>query len=604
MTTDSITMNISHFQSDLPDMEFNLFELFNLTNHLEKAPEYGLDKETVSSLLQEVNRLADDHLAKTFSDKSFALPQYNVTDNSVILDKELKNSFEKYLSGGWNEIGIAKELGGNPVPQLLQWALNEILVGANPALFLYITMMSFANLLVAEGNPQQREWAKYMFDKKWCATMMLTEADAGSDVGAGRTKATPREDGSWSLVGSKRFITSGEHDLSENIIHLVLARPEGAKLGTKGLSLFVVPKFLILEDGKLGERNGIYASSLEQKMGIKYSATCEMQLGEKEECIGFLLGDKHDGIQQMFKIIESARMMVGVKAIATLSTAYLGALKYAKERVQGFHITDTNRSLGQVAIIEHLQVKQDLAFLKVMSEGLRSLVMFTASIQDEILLNPADASLHSLNDLLLPVLKGYGSETAYRLIGEKALSIYGGSGYTTDWPLEQYLRDAKIDTLYEGTTNIQSNDLFFRKIVKDQGVGLYSLLTRFESRISYPVEITHEVSVFRDACQAYQSVVEHMVGLTMESVTDPSKLNLITTKTNKLLNFTGELLLGWLVLESYAIASERKLSDEITNGKLLNVKTFHREVLANFVAEIMQLSKEDSYTPYLDNFKF
>ena len=597
-------MNISHFQSDLPDMEFNLFTLFNLENLLDKMPELGMDKETVISLLNEVNRLADEDLAKTFSDKSFAAPYFDTESKNVVLDPALKNSFEKYLAGGWNELGIAKELGGTPVPQLLQWSINEILVGANPALFLYITMMSFANLLVVEGNAKQRTWAKLMFENKWCATMMLTEADAGSDVGAGRTKATLRDDGSWSLTGSKRFITSGEHDLSDNIMHFVLARPEGAKLGTKGLSLFVVPKFHILEDGSLGARNGIYASSLEHKMGIKYSATCEMQLGEKEECIGYLLGDKHDGIKQMFKIIENARMMVGVKAIATLSTAYLGALKYAKERVQGFQITDTNRTLGQVAIIEHLQVKQDLALLKVMSEGLRSLIMFTASVQDEIILNPADTALHSLNDFLLPVLKGYGSETAYRLIGEKALSIYGGSGYTSDWPLEQYLRDAKIDTLYEGTTNIQANDLFFRKIIKDQGVGLYALLSRFKDRNSYPLEISHEVEIFKDSCLAYQNVVEHMVGLTMESVTNPALLNLLTTKTNKLLNFTGELLLGWLVIESYAVASEQKLSVELIASKLLNVKTFQREVLAKYVTEINLLSKDDDYSSFLENFSF
>ena len=597
-------MNISHFQSDLPDMEFNLFTLFNLENILDKMPELGMDRETVISLLNEVNRLADEDLAKTFSDKSFTAPYFDKETKNVVLDPELKNSFEKYLAGGWNELGMAKELGGTPVPQLLQWSINEILVGANPALFLYITMMSFANLLVVEGNAKQREWAKLMFEKKWCATMMLTEADAGSDVGAGRTKATLRDDGSWSLTGSKRFITSGEHDLSDNIMHFVLARPEGAKLGTKGLSLFVVPKFHILEDGSLGARNGIYASSLEQKMGIKYSATCEMQLGEKEECIGYLLGDKHDGIKQMFKIIENARMMVGVKAIATLSTAYLGALKYAKERVQGFQITDTNRKEGQVAIIEHLQVKQDLALLKVMSEGLRSLIMFTASVQDEIISDPADVALHSLNDFLLPVLKGYGSETAYRLIGEKALSIYGGSGYTCDWPLEQYLRDAKIDTLYEGTTNIQANDLFFRKIIKDQGVGLSALLSRFQSRSSYPVEISHEVDIFKDSCLAYQNVVEYMVGLTMESVANPALLNLLTTKTNKLLNFTGELLLGWLVIESYAVASEQKLPEEIIASKLLNVKTFQREVLAKYVTEINLLTKDDDYSTYLENFRF
>ena len=442
-------MNNSHYISDLGDIEFNLFSLFEVEKFLLTNPEMEMDREVVVSILAEVERLAQEDLALSFSDSIFAEPELDNATGEVRLAAEFKEAFGKYLAGGWNEIGIAKELGGVQAPRTLQWAINELLVGANPALYLYITMMSFANMLYEEGNELQQKWAKIMFSKNWCATMMLTEAEAGSDVGAGRCKAMAKEDGSWSLTGSKRFITSGEHDLSENIIHLVLARPQGAKEGSKGLSLFIVPKFMINEDGSLGRRNGVYASGLESKMGIKYSATCEMQLGEKEECIGFLLGDKHEGIKQMFKIIENARMMVGVKAIATLSTAYLNALKYSQERVQGFRISDIGRTQGEVTIIEHLQVKEDLVFMKAMSEGLRSLIMFTASIQDRISVEPSNLDYISLNDFLLPVLKGYGSETAYRLIGEKALSIFGGSGYTKDWPLEQYLRDAKIDTLYE-----------------------------------------------------------------------------------------------------------------------------------------------------------
>ena len=597
-------MNQSHYLSNLTDLEFNLFHLFNLDNILKKDKYKGMDIDTIKSILDEVNRLATEELGETFKDELFDLPYLDEASKSVLLPKELKDSFNRYLEGGWNSIGIKEELGGTSAPQILLWAINELLVGANPALYLYITMMNFANLLQEEGNAKQKKWAKLMFDNKWCATMMLTEAEAGSDVGAGRSKATQKEDGSWSIVGSKRFITSGDHDLSDNIIHFVLARPQGAGSGTKGLSLFIVPKFLISEDGTLGRRNGVYASSLEEKMGIKYSATCEMQLGEKEECIGYLLGDKHEGIKQMFKIIEGARMMVGVKAISTLSTSYLSSLKYAKERAQGFQISDVKRSAGQVAIVNHQQVKHDLLVLKTFSEGLRSLMFLTASIQEEILSEPDNESLHSLNNLLLPILKGYGSEVSYRLIGEKALPIFGGSGYTKDWPLEQYLRDAKIDTLYEGTTNIQANDLFFRKVVKDGGVGLYTLLERINKREIYPDDISKEVSTFRECLNIYEKVVEHMVGLTIESKNRPEILEHLTSLTNKFLFFTGELIVGWLLIESYTLSVELNLDNKIQKSKLINVKVFQEEVLSKFSNNISSLNLDSSYSTDLFNYIF
>jgi alkylation response protein AidB-like acyl-CoA dehydrogenase len=264
-----------HYISDLKDIEFNLFNLFEIES-TSSFKNSELDKESLSAILQEIDRLAKETLSSGFSDSAFAKPTLDQYTGSVKLDPIHKESFEKYISGGWADLGIIKELGGSPIPRTFLWALSELLVGANPSLYLYITMMSFANILYEEGNDDQKKLAKYMFDKNWCATMMLTEAEAGSDVGAGLTKALQNEDGSWSLVGSKRFITSGDHDLSENIIHFVLARPEGAAKGTKGLSLFVVPKFLVNDDGTLGPRNGIFASGLESKMGINFSATCEM----------------------------------------------------------------------------------------------------------------------------------------------------------------------------------------------------------------------------------------------------------------------------------------------------------------------------------------
>ncbi len=317
--------------------------------------------------------------------------------------------------------------------------------------------------------------AEQAIEGRWGYTMVLTEPDAGSDVGAGRTKAIQQPDGTWHIEGVKRFITSAEHDMADNILHIVLARPEGAGPGTKGLSMFLVPKFAVNDDGSLGERNGVYATNVEHKMGLKASTTCELTFGAERPAVGTLIGDVHDGIRQMFMIIEFARMMVGTKAIAALSTGYLNALDYAKTRVQGADMTRmTDKTAPRVTIMKHPDVRRSLLLQKSYAEGLRALVLYTASQQDAIQLAAArgeqDDMAAALNDLLLPIVKGVGSERGYEQLAQ-SLQVLGGSGYLQDYPIEQYIRDAKIDSLYEGTTAIQGMDLYFRKIVRNQGCG-------------------------------------------------------------------------------------------------------------------------------------
>ena len=329
------------------------------------------------------------------------------------------------------------------------------------------------------GTPEQKQLAQLMVDRKWGATMVLTEPDAGSDVGVGRTKAVaaarrhlaPRPASSGSSPAPSTTCC-------DNIIHLVLARPEGAGPGTKGLSLFVVPKFLVdLPTGALGERNGVYVTNVEHKMGLKASTTCEVTFGDRHPAIGYLVGDVHNGIAQMFEVIEYARMMVGTKAIATLSTGYLNALAYAKERVQGAGPDPADRPLGAAGADHPARRRAPDADA---AEGLRrghagACVLWTASLQDRVELAhaagvDADEDAERLNDLMLPLVKGIGSERSYEMLA-LSLQTLGGSGFLQDYPIEQYIRDAKIDSIYEGTTGIQSMDLFFRKIVRDQGAG-------------------------------------------------------------------------------------------------------------------------------------
>jgi alkylation response protein AidB-like acyl-CoA dehydrogenase len=403
-----------------------------------------------------------------------------------------------------------------------------------------------------------------MIERGWGATMVLTEPDAGSDVGAGRTKATLQEDGSWHLDGVKRFITSGENDMVENIMHLVLARPEGpgieTKPGTKGLSLFLVPKFHFdTQTGELGERNGAFVTNVEHKMGIKASTTCEVTFGQHDvPAKGWLLGEVHDGIAQMFQVIEYARMMVGTKAIATLSTGYLNARDYAKERVQGADLPNmVDKAAPRVTIMHHPDVRRSLMLQKAYAEGLRAIYLYTASFQDMLWTGEGDQKLaHGVNDLLLPIVKGVGSERATEQLVQ-SLQTLGGSGFLQDYPIEQYIRDAKIDSLYEGTTAIQSLDFFFRKIVRDKGASLAYIageITKFIESEAGNGRLKNERALLKQALEDTQGMLGSMIGFLTSSQEDPKNIYKVGQHTVRLLMSVGDLLVGWQLLKHAEVA--------------------------------------------------
>ena len=481
---------MGHYKSNLRDIFFNLFEVLGRDEILGTGPYADMDHDTAVAVLTEVDHLARTKLAESFAEAEHDPPIYHSETHSVTLPEGFKKSYKALIDGGVWQLELPAELGGQPTPQSVQWAANELAVGANPAAYIYGAGTKFAYMIWMNGTERDRRIAEIMVERHWGATMVLTEPDAGSDVGAGRTRAIPQPDGTWHIEGVKRFITSAEHDLTENIVHLVLARPYGVEgqggPGTKGLSLFIVPKWHFdHETGELtGERNGVYATNLEKKMGIKASTTSELTFGDGDvPAVGWLLGEVHDGIAQMFQVMEYARMMVGTKAIATLSTGYLNALEYAKTRVQGPDLTRaSDKTAPRVTITHHPDIRRSLMTQKSFAEGLRALVLYTASIQDRVWLARAngttDEDAKRLNDLLLPIVKGYGSERSWVLLGGESMQTFGGSGYLTDYPIEQYVRDSKIDTLYEGTTAIQGQDLFFRKIVKDRGRALTDLSTQ------------------------------------------------------------------------------------------------------------------------------
>ena len=558
---------MSHYKSNVRDQEFNLFEVFGIDKALGHGDFSDLDGDTAREMLTEMSRLAEGPIADSFVEGDRNPPKFDPKTFSVTLPESVKKSVKAFTDAGWDKAGIDEALGGMPMPKALAWALHEHIFGANPAVWMYGGAIGFANILYHLGTEEQKKWAVLAAERGWGATMVLTEPDAGSDVGAGRTKAVRQEDGSWHIDGVKRFITSGDSgDLVENIFHLVLARPEGAGPGTKGLSLFFVPKFLFdLETGELGERNGVYVTNVEHKMGLKVSTTCELSLGQHDvPAKGWLVGEVHDGIAQMFEVIEQARMMVGTKAIATLSTGYLNALQYAKSRIQGADMTRmTDKTAPRVNIMHHPDVRRSLLTQKAYAEGLRAIYVYTASHQDEQVAKEVhgvepDLAMR-INDLLLPVVKGVGSEQAYAKLTE-SLQTFGGSGFLQDYPIEQYIRDAKIDSLYEGTTAIQAQDFFFRKIIRDKGVALAHVASQIEQFIKNEDgngRLKAERALLETALQDVQGMAAALTGYLMSAQEDPKNVYKVGTGSVRFLLSVGDLLIGWLLLRQAAIAIEK-----------------------------------------------
>ncbi|HET9655115.1 MAG TPA: acyl-CoA dehydrogenase [Kineosporiaceae bacterium] len=600
---------MSHYKPNLRDIEFNLFEWLGRDQVLGAGEYADLDADTAREMLAEVCRLAVEDLAPSLVSSDRNPPVFDPKTHTATLPEDFKRSYQAYLDGEWWRTDVPVELGGTAVPPTLRWAIAELVLGSNPAIHMFASGHAFAKVLWLLGNDDQKMLAKHIVDQHWGSTMVLTEPDAGSDVGAGRTKAVQQPDGTWHISGVKRFITSGEADIFDNIVHLVLARPEGHGPGTKGLSLFVVPKFQVdLETGAIGERNGVFVTNVEHKMGLKVSTTCEVRFGEVDDlpAVGTLLGDVHDGIAQMFHIIEAARMMVGTKAIATLSTGYLNALDYARNRVQGADLTrQTDKSAPRVTITHHPDVRRSLMTQKAYSEGLRALVLYTASQQDAVAAAQArgetDELAERLNDLLLPLVKGVGSERSWVLLGTEGLQTFGGSGFLQDYPLEQYVRDAKIDTLYEGTTAIQGMDFFFRKIVRDRGQALAHIAQRigeFAKAEGGDGRLAVERDLLGRALEDVQGIVGYLVGQLMAS--DPraeggeiTNVYKVGQNTTRLLLASGDLVIGWLLLQQAELAQSRLDSgDDLSaadrsfyQGKVAAARFFTRQVLPKLAAE-------------------
>jgi alkylation response protein AidB-like acyl-CoA dehydrogenase len=600
-----------HYKSNLRDIQFNLFEFQKVQDFaLGKGPYTNMDFETSKDILTNFEAMCRDEFSTSFVE-SDRVPLKLDSEGNVTLPEGLIKTIDLFYEQQWNLLELPEHLGGYGIPRSVYWASFELIVGANPAACFYL-LGNFIPVIIDRlgTESQKKRFIQPSLDGHWGGTMVLTEPSAGSDVGAGRTKATHVENDIYEIEGVKRFITNGDFNGTDNILHLVLARPEGAVAGTKGLSLFVVPKFWVNEDGSLGERNGAFCTNIEDKMGLKGSATCEMTFGGDVSCRGLLLGDVHEGIRQMFHVIEYARMGVGVKSAATLSTAYLNSLEYAKDRIQGPDLKNMlDKSAPKVAIINHPDVRRNLMQQKAYSEGFRALNIWTATLKDKSALAAAAGEekqakdLDKQNDLLLPLVKGFASEKVFALLSD-ALQVLGGSGYCRDYPHEQYIRDQKIDTLYEGTTHMQALDLIFRKIMRDSGEQLRNIMSGMANTLGSEEggeALVEERMALGKSMAAVQGMLESMLPKAMESVYH------VGLHGNRILFSVGDTFLGWLLIRQAAVALEalpNAVGADVAfyEGKIAAARFFAKErlpevicnqkVIAGSELNLMELSEE------------
>ncbi len=598
---------MSHFKSNLRDIEFNLFESLKVQDYLGADRFEHMPEDTARMMLGEVDRFSRESVWADSFVPTDRTPLELDDEGNITVPAELDEALQAFYAAGWHTLSLPQEMGGGDVPPSLRWLTAELFFGGHATAMLWPIGSLMGGVLWEVGTEGQKQiFAQNMVDKQWGGTMVLTEPDAGSDVGAGVTSAVKVEDNGpddmgsvWHIEGVKRFITSADYQGHENTVHLVLARPKGAAAGTKGLRLYIVPKYLVNPDGSLGARNGAKVTNIEKKMGIKGSATCELTMGADADmpCVGYLVGDADEdgrGIAQMFRVIEYARMSVGTKAMATLSTGYLNALDYAKIRVQGPDMTKMlDKDAEKVTIINHPDVRRILMEQKAHAEGMRALVAYTGWVQDQAVLTEGDPEAHKewikREDMLLPLVKGYCSEKAYELLA-LSLQTFGGSGFTQDYPIEQYIRDAKIDTLYEGTTAIQSMDLFFRKIARDQGATLLWFAGQIKDLVDNGPD---DLGAERKALGAALEDVQGHLGVHVQQAFaamsgDEDKLPelyKVGLHSVALLNSLSELFIGWLLTQQAGIAKDALDAGaggsdaDFYTGKLASARWFAQNVL-------------------------
>lgn len=597
---------INRYKADLRELQFLLFEQFELQRLLGKEPFEGWGEEECRSTLTECYRWVREVIGPLNATADHQ--GCRVEGGRVLTPSGFKEAWAKLYEAGWKSISVDAEYGGAGAPHVLQAMIEEMICGANTAFAMYSGLAyGAAEVIESFGTPEQKKlYCERMFSGKWGGTMCLTEAQAGSDVGSASTAASRNPDGSYSIRGTKIFISGGDHDLAENIVHLVLARVDGAPAGTKGLTLFIVPRVRANADGSLGEFNDVQVANIEHKMGINGSATCVLNFGDAGKCIGWPVGGEskiNQGMPQMFKLMNSARIAVGIQGLSVASSAYLNALEYARERKQGSAITHwKDATAPRVPILEHADVRRMLLDMKARVEGIRALAIKLAHHQDNVRAltgkDEAKTAYHQGQvDLLVPLVKAYGSDQAFRVC-ETAIQTYGGAGYTRDYPVEQYCRDSKIFSIYEGTNHIQAMDLVGRKLGQAGGANLQAYL----ADVGQFVQKHTGHPVLGAAAKTLGMAQEALGGSAMRLLMwfQTGNVGMVPLQGNRFLEMMAETTVAWMLLEGAAVALGKKASvpaghpdAAFYDGKVAAALYYARNVLPGVEFKAKLMGEED-----------
>jgi len=541
--------------ADRRDVDFLLHEVLRVEEMSEYEKFEEFNKKTIDLIISEARNLALKEILPTqvIGDRQGV----HFENGVVTVPDEFKKVYETYREGEWVAMTESIDWGGQGMPQTVALAASEYFIGANLAFMMYPGLTHGAGRLIETfGTSKQKElFVKKLYTGQWCGTMLLTEPEAGSDVGALTTTARENDDGTYSITGNKIFISGGEHDLVENIIHPVLARIEGAPQGTGGISLFVVPKIWVNDDGTLGEFNDVVCTGVEEKMGIHGNATCSMALGGKGQCRGTLLGQENKGMRAMFLMMNEARLLVGMQGFCCASSAYLNALQYARQRIQGRHLLKMrDDSALAVPIIEHPDVRRQLLTMKAYVDGMRSLLYYVGILDDRKETAESDeekARLQGMIDLLIPVAKGYVTDRSFEMCS-LGLQVYGGYGYIRDYPMEQLLRDCRITLIYEGTNGIQAMDLLGRKLGLNQGKPIMDLLGEIQKTLARAKGVERLKGLVDRVEKAVNRLGETALHLGQTAMS-PKVLNAFAF-AHPFMDVCGDVILAWLHLWRAAVA--------------------------------------------------
>jgi hypothetical protein len=572
--------------ADRRDVDFVLHEQLNVGALSEHDKYAEFNKKTVDLIISEARNLAIKEILPTFKEGDEQGCRFE--NGQVVVPESFQRAYDLFVEGEWLAMPEDPEYGGQGMPRTVALAAGDYFNGANYAFMMYPGLTHGAALLVeAFGTDRQKQlYLKNMFTGKWTGTMLLTEPEAGSDVGNLTTTAVKNDDGSYSITGSKIFISAGEHDLVENIVHPVLARIEGAPAGTKGISLFLVPKYRVREDGSLGDLNDVVCTGIEHKMGIHGNATCSLTLGGKGQCVGELLGEENKGMRAMFLMMNEARLLVGMQGFCCASASYMNAVNYARERIQGKNLLQMmDPDAPGVPIIQHPDVRRMLISMKSYVDGMRSLLYYAGLLSDrmEITDDVAEkAKLQGMLDLLIPICKGYVTDKAFEVCST-GVQVYGGYGFIKEYPQEQLLRDCRITMIYEGTNGIQAMDLLGRKLGMNKGKPIMDLMGEIQAVIAQAKAIDglgDPAAKLEKALNRLGEVAMHLGATAMSP-----KVMSAFAFAHPFMEASGDVVMAWMLLWRAVVAAQKlekgakKKDKPFYEGQLKGVQYFTQAVL-------------------------